>query len=485
MTSFLFWLTTLSLSVLALVFFVLWRRAKRLVEARENLWHASMRLLQNGNYSEVQTLVQRSETLLPPGAGQEISAALQAVAQDVRQHETARRELEDVLSSLQDAVLVVDAEARLRFLNAPALQLFGVRVEDVLGAQLLEALPSFGLDSSVSAALHEGRSTMGEQSLYFTNGHHANPNLVNGQNGARKRTGQIVPSHEENDQSSTRNGIGNSNGVQGNSIAGDARREIFMRVAPVRSSQGKVAGAVAILQDMTEMRRLERVRRDFVANASHELRTPIANIRAGAETILTDPHDSELALRFLPQIVSESERLSHLVSDLLDLAHADAAVETPRTPVNFCDVIDCVMQRLHEKATQNQVEVRRNYAQDACQARVSGDFAGLEQIVFNLLDNALLYTPSGGQVELGVQPDERAQQLIFSISDTGIGIPVEEQERVFERFYRVDKARSRAQGGTGLGLAIVKHIAENHRGSVSVQSAVDQGTIFIVRLPLI
>ena len=448
MTPFVFWSAVIFLGATALLFFFLWRRAIRLVEARESLWRASMRLLQNGNYSEVQTLAQQSEDLLPDGSGGEISAALQAIAHDVRQHETARRELEDVLSSLQDAVLVVDAEARLRYLNTPALQLFDVRVEDVLGAQLLEALPSFGLDSSVRAALHEGRSTMGEQSLYFTN-----------VTKTAKRTGQIAPSPEKEDESSTRNdafangnGSGNGNYGAGDAWSGDARREIFMRVAPVRSSQGKVAGAVAILQDMTEMRRLERVRRDFVANASHELRTPIANIRAGAETILTDPGDSDLAKRFLPQIVTESERLSHLVSDLLDLAHADAAVDTPRTPVNFCDVVESVVQRLHEKASQNNVEVRSDYAQNVCLSRVSGDFAGLEQIVFNLLDNALIYTPSGGKVELNMRLEQDAQQLVFSISDTGIGIPGEDQERVFERFYRVDKARSRAQGRHRSGI---------------------------------
>ncbi len=482
MLPFIFWLATVSLGVLAALFFVSWRRAVRLIEARENLWRASMRLLQSGNYSEVQTLAQRSESLLPDGAGKEISDALKAVAHDVRQHETARRELEDVLSSLQDAVLVVDAEARLRFLNTPALQLFNVRVQDVLGAQLLEALPSFGLESSVRAALQEGRSSMREQSFYFTDGHFST------QNGARKVSGQIAPTSD--DALSTRNGkTPNGSYLNGqrsgaSAAANDARREIFMRVAPVRSSLGKVAGAVAILQDMTEMRRLERVRRDFVANASHELRTPIANIRAGAETLLTDTADAALAQRFLPQIVEESERLSRLVSDLLDLAHADAAVETPRTPVNFCDVVDSVELRLRDKALQNGILVSRNFADEVCNARASGDFAGLEQIVFNLLDNALIYTPRGGKVELSLQLDEAAQQLVFSISDTGIGIPGDDQERVFERFYRVDKARSRAQGGTGLGLAIVKHIVENHRGSVSVQSAIDHGTIFVVRLPI-
>ena len=501
MTSFACWSIFVVSGALSLSFFGLWRRAKHSLRAREELWRSTMTLLQNGQYSEAQTLVKNRQSRLPQGATEEIGLALGAVARDVKQHETARRELEDVLSSLQDAVLVVDAEAHLRFLNAPALQLFGVQIQDVLGAQLLEALPSFGLDSCVRVALQEGRSTTREQSLYFTGATHP----------PRSRRSQIAENPIQNDDfdddrnpSSTRllasngttspettsqatNANATANAASGASAglfgANEARREILMRVSPVRSSLGRVAGAVAILQDLTEMRRLERVRRDFVANASHELRTPIANIRAGAETILSDPDDRELARRFLPQIVTESERLSRLVSDLLDLAHADAAPETPRTPVDFCAVADAVVERLQEKAMQNNVEVRRNYECDDGVACVAGDFASLEQIVFNLLDNALIYTPSGGKVELSIHISEIPHEVLFSISDTGIGIPGEDQERVFERFYRVDKARSRAQGGTGLGLAIVKHIVENHNGSIAVQSAIDHGTIFVVRLP--
>ena len=470
MTSFVFWLPVAALCAAVLVFFFLWRRAARLVAAREELWRRAAQLLQSGNYSEVAALAQRSQSLLPDGASSEIGAALHSVASDVRQHATARRELEDVLSSLQDAVLVVDAEAHLRFLNAPALQLFGVRVEDVLGAQLLEALPSFGLDSCVRLALQEGRSTMREQSLYFTNG----------QNATTRRTGQIIASNDENGESSTRNG---SHPSFASVVNGNARREVLMRVAPVRSSAGTVSGAVAILQDLTEVRRLERVRRDFVANASHELRTPIANIRAGAETVLSDPHDTQLAQRFLPQIVAESERLSRLVSDLLDLAHADAAIDTPLSPVDLCEVVEIVVARLKEKAAQNDIAVGIEYSKDDCVARVAGDFAGLEQVVFNLLDNALIYTPPGGIITLRLQANEGPREVVFSISDTGLGIPPEDQERVFERFYRVDKARSRSQGGTGLGLAIVKNIVENHKGRVSLQSAPAQGTTFTVRLP--
>jgi two-component system phosphate regulon sensor histidine kinase PhoR len=292
------------------------------------------------------------------------------------------------------------------------------------------------------------------------------------------------------------------------------------------------------------MRRLERVRREFVANASHELRTPIANIRAGAETILSNPQDPALAERFLPHLVTESERLSRLVTDLLDLARAEASAETSYSPVDLAAVATGVVQRLKEKASASNVAVHCDFDDTV---RVSGDAAALEQVVFNLLDNALMYTPAKGHITLrlgfvgttatgvdgtslryngtgasldGAIPDgvlngaslftiDRnnmcatltspslgaktatrsapplpvQKSVLLSVSDTGIGIPPADQERVFERFYRVDKARSRTQGGTGLGLAIVKHIVENHGGHVTVRSEVGQGSTFSVTLP--
>jgi two-component system phosphate regulon sensor histidine kinase PhoR len=397
-----------------------------------------------------------------------------------REEQVARRELEDVLASLQDAVLVVDGEARLRFLNAAAIDLFGVQVEDVLGAQILEALPSFGLEAAVRDALQDGQNHAREVSLYASSS-------TSSASAARTRFG-----------------------------TGSGRREVLLRVAPVRRSDGNVSGAVAILQDLTELRRLERVRRDFVANASHELRTPIANIRAAAETILDSAEDPTLVKRFLPQLVSEAERLSLLVSDLLDLARADSAIEAPRAPVELSAIVCEAVRRLTPKAENNRIALSFAAGDDTF---VLGDAAALEQVAVNLLDNAIMYTPSGGSIELAVQcvqqpvplygeksleheaehrveSDDYAnspiatvavpfivRQVTFSISDTGIGIPAADLPRIFERFYRVDKARSRAQGGTGLGLAIVKHIVEKHGGHVKVESEAGQGTTFIVTLP--
>ena len=332
------------------------------------------------------------------------------------------------MASLQDAVLVVDSQARLRFVNHAALQLFDLRIEEVLGANLIEALPSFGIEAAMRAALINGQSSAQELHLYA-------PKI----------------------------------------------REAFLRVAPVYSGAGAEVGAVAIVQDLTQLRRLERVRRDFVANASHELRTPIANIRATAETLLHAPDDAQLIQRFLPPLISEAERLSRLVSDLLDLARAEASEKVTRAPVELNHLVNSVVDSLRDKAGRNQIRIE--WQSDENNPIVSGDAAALEQVAFNLLDNALSYTPAGGAVALRLREKSDETAAILEVSDSGIGIPADDLPRIFERFYRVDKARSRSEGGTGLGLAIVKHIVESHGGHVEVDSQEGSGTTFRVELP--
>lgn len=399
------------------------------------MWGDALRALAAHDYSGAKALaaMMQTATLTRENAldeapqGAEVLLQTATLMEEEFEGMRERRELEDVLTSLQDAVLVVDSESRIRFVNAAAINLFDVRVEDALGAQLLEALPFFGLEVAVRAALTEGANTAQDVSLY-------SPTV----------------------------------------------RDVFLRVAPVRRSDGAVSGAVAIVQDFTEMRRLERVRRDFVANASHELRTPIANIRATAETILDSPDDPSLVARFLPHLVNEAERLSRLVSDLLDLARADSQGDTPRAVFNMSIVSHEVVERLNEKAVQNDIYVTCECGDTA---RMEGDAAAMEQVVFNLLDNALIYTPRGSQVRVATTYSEADKEIYVTVADNGAGIPADDLPRVFERFYRVDKARSRAQGGTGLGLAIVKHIVENHGGHIKVESEVGQGTTFTVTLP--
>ena len=416
------------LGSLALFFGAAWLLTLRQCHARED----ARRDILTAFASRNDGLIARLSAHLPPEQQtlwRRLSTQRAALEESQTEQARARRDLEDVLASLQDAVLVVDAQSRLRFVNQAALRLFGLRIEDVLGANLIEALPSFGIDAAMRAALYDGQSSAQEIHLYA-------PKL----------------------------------------------REVFLRVAPVYSGAGAEVGAVAIVQDMTELRRLERVRRDFVANASHELRTPIANIRATAETLLHAPGDAQLIGRFLPPLISEAERLSRLVSDLLDLARAEAGEKPARAPVELKRTVQSVVDSLSDKAARNAVRIE--WHPNGIAPVVSGDAAALEQVAFNLLDNALSYTPKGGQVALQLRETTGEKTAaVLEVSDTGLGIPADDLPRVFERFYRVDKARSRSEGGTGLGLAIVKHIVENHGGHVEVESQEGRGTTFRVELP--
>ena len=408
----------------AVAWFLAWQRARKSEEARRNILTAFAS--RNDDFiGELAADLAPEQQML----WRRLSTQRAALEESQIEQSRARRDLEDVLASLQDAVLVVDSQSRLRFLNGAALRLFELRIEDVLGANLLEALPSFGIDAAMRAALNEGQSSAQELHLYAP---------------------QV--------------------------------REVFLRVSPVYSGAGAEVGAVAIVQDMTELRHLERVRRDFVANASHELRTPIANIRATAETLMHDPNDAQLIKRFLPPLISEAERLSRLVSDLLNLARAEAEQKPTYAPVELRQTVSNVVDSLRDKAARHEIEIAWN-PDETLQARINGDAAALEQVAFNLLDNALSYTPRGGKVALVLREKQEGAATILEVTDSGIGIPADDVPRIFERFYRVDKARSRSEGGTGLGLAIVKHIVENHGGHVEVESEENQGTTFRVELP--
>ena len=235
-----------------------------------------------------------------------------------------------------------------------------------------------------------------------------------------------------------------------------------------------------VLHDVTELRRLEVIRRDFVANVSHELRTPLTAIKGYAETLLGPAGDErETARRFLAVIDRHSERLGRLIDDLLTLSD----LELGRTPLRSARVgvgpaIDDVLQILAEPRGAARASASSAQSRPACR-RVHADGDRLRQVLINLVDNAIKYTPAGGQrrcVRAVPRPaPEHAGMVEIAIEDTGIGIPAQDLPRLTERFFRVDKARSRELGGTGLGLAIVKHIVQAHGGSLAIASTLGQG----------
>lgn len=259
---------------------------------------------------------------------------------------------------------------------------------------------------------------------------------------------------------------------------GAPRRLLQVTAAPVREGG---PGAIVLVRDVSTIRRLERMRTDFVANVSHELRTPIAAIAGAAETLkegaLSDP---EAAPGFVGTIERHAERLKALVDDLLTLSRLESAPETiERVPVDFGNVVRQACDALASRARAAGLDLSVA-ATDV--PRLAGDPEALRRLVDNLVVNALTYTPSGGRVAVSLAVE--GGDAVLTVADTGIGIAPENLERVFERFYRVDKARSRSKGGTGLGLAIVKHSAHLHGGDVTVTSRVGAGSTFTVRIPL-
>jgi two-component system, OmpR family, sensor histidine kinase SenX3 len=234
---------------------------------------------------------------------------------------------------------------------------------------------------------------------------------------------------------------------------------------------------------LDELNRVNKIRRDFVANVSHELKTPATSLRLLAEsleeTIDKDPIQARL---FAAQLKKETERLSHLITDLLDLTRLESQerVENP-TPVDVRGVLMTVLARMRRVARKKNITLQWKRFGRAAQYTVHGDETQLTSMFTNLVDNAVKYTPPGGRVE--VTGGFEGSEIVIRVSDTGIGIPQATLPRIFERFYRVDKARSKETGGTGLGLSIVKHIAENHGGRVTVESAPGEGSTFTVYLP--
>jgi two-component system phosphate regulon sensor histidine kinase PhoR len=264
-------------------------------------------------------------------------------------------------------------------------------------------------------------------------------------------------------------------------VTGTLRQRFFaVTVASVRAME--TSGAVIVLHDITDLRKLERVRRDFVANVSHEFKTPLTAIQGFAETLLAGAiDDPQNRVRFLKIILDHSRRLAHLTDDLLELSKMDADrldLEVDRLSVSqfVQSCIETTQRTAAEKDLRVSVDLKTSLPD------IAADRRRLAEVLQNLLDNAVQYTPSGGRISVSASSD--GDEVEFTVSDTGIGIPKVDQPRIFERFYRVDVARSREVGGTGLGLSIAKHLVEAHGGRIWVESEVGRGSQFHFTVPV-
>ena len=374
---------------------------------------------------------------LPPFRSKELalladSMNRMAVRLDQRIHGilNQQNEHEAMLSSMEEGVLAVDNHGAILSLNETCAALLGADAAKLRGRIIYEVIRKPDLLSFVEAALAHNASLDGDLRFYGLEERWLNAH------------GTVL--HDAN------------------------RRKI---------------GALIVLHDVTRLRRLENVRRDFVANVSHELRTPITSIKGFVETLLDEALDNkESALRFLQIVHRQVNRLNAIICDLLTLSRIERGseeqtIEAAPEPVQ--EVLRAAVEMCQQRADARGIALILQCPEDLT-ASINAPL--LEQAVVNLVDNAIKYSGAGASVELeGCRNDE---EVVIRVKDAGCGIAAKHLPRLFERFYRVDKARSREQGGTGLGLAIVKHIVLAHQGSVDVESTVGKGSTFCIRLPV-
>ena len=325
-----------------------------------------------------------------------------------------------LVDALPFAAFTVDARGRVLVFNAAACALFGVDRARAIGRALIEVVPSVELERMVHAAL-----------------------------AGETRTRDVM--------------------------FGSGARELYFGV----TAQPYEDGAMAIAADRTALLAAERMRSDFTGNVSHELRTPLSAMKLMLETVLVAGDDPEARKMFLPQVQNEVERMIRLVEDLLELARSESGtVPLRRERFDLGELAAAAVQTFGKRADAAGV----NLAVDAPSAvETDADRGNLTQVVVNLVDNALRHTPAGGTVTIEVSRD--GPDAVLRVRDTGTGIPFSDLPRVFERFYVVDRSRSREHAGTGLGLAIAKHLVEAHGGSLTAESVYGQGATFTMRIP--
>jgi two-component system sensor histidine kinase SenX3 len=261
-------------------------------------------------------------------------------------------------------------------------------------------------------------------------------------------------------------------------LYGPPRQVMRLQTFPLQAA-GEIIGAVAFTRDMSEARRVESVRRDFVANVSHELKTPIGALGLLAETMnATD--DVDVIRQLADRVVRESDRLARIVDDLLDLSQIEVQEAPSREPLPVSVLVSEAVDHVQAAADAAGVEIV--ISPRPPRVEISCDHRQLRSALTNLIDNAIKYSNAGGAIEVGARVE--GDRVAFVVRDHGIGIPTRDLERIFERFYRVDRARSRETGGTGLGLAIVRHVAQVHGGEVTVESREGEGSTFTLYLPL-
>ncbi|PRX25112.1 PAS/PAC sensor signal transduction histidine kinase [Orenia metallireducens] len=339
-----------------------------------------------------------------------------------------KNKVEAIVTSIGDAVIAVNKERRIILFNLAAERIFGIKEDLVLDKSVIQITKNYKLDELVELSLEKNEIVTEELEM-------------------------LVPE----------------------------QRVFRVQIAPIEGIKESTVGVVAVLRDITDIRRLEEMRKEFVGNVSHELKTPLTSIKGYVETLLDSEPDKQVTRSFLSIIREEANRLQRLIEDLLSLSRLESKFEySSKEQVDMIKVINDTIFLLGEKARRKSIILEADLPVSLPLLKANRD--QMSRLMINLVDNAIKYTPDAGRVKARAYNED--EKLILEVEDTGLGIPEKDLPRIFERFYRVDKARSRKLGGTGLGLSIIKHIIEEHQGEISVESKLGEGSKFIVELPL-
>ncbi|NMO95482.1 two-component system histidine kinase PnpS [Paenibacillus lemnae] len=353
--------------------------------------------------------------------------SLQLQLKTIRDNESL---LQSVLNNMTGGILMIRHDGLVMLINRAAEGMLGIRAEQLTGKNYREMKQHYELTMLIQEGLEHRTHFREERNLYFP-------------------------------------------------------VESTVRLDGVSMTQedGSYRGMLFHLQDVTDIRRLERMRSEFVANVSHELKTPLAAVKGFAETLLGGVSDEKTSRSFLQIIYDESERLNRLIRDILELSKIESKRSAMEySPIHLSTFFESMFEFMKPYADKKRIQLKMEVPEELF---IEGDEDKLRQIFTNLLSNAVSYSQEGGRVQLTAEEMQEGDNLRFTVKDSGIGIPKKDLPRIFERFYRVDKARSRVSGGTGLGLSIVKHLVELHQGSIKVESEPGMGSSFIIEMPLL
>ncbi|NDI36323.1 two-component system histidine kinase PnpS [Chengkuizengella sediminis] len=403
-----------------------------LTKPLENIMMVAQQITR-GNYQSKVKIYNKDEIGQLGKAINKMASSLQYQMNRISENEIR---LKTVLEHLISGVIMIDRHGKIVLLNRASENILGIKENEILGKRYNDTKQNQELITLIQTCLQKKQHIREELTFYYPE-----------------------------------------------------QRTLEMNLVPLHQDHRQWSGILIVMHDITAIRKLEKMRSDFAANVSHELKTPIAAVKGFSETLLSGAlDDRETAKSFLQIIYDESDRLNRLISDILELSKIESkAIPLNYSPLAMHPFVQKTVQMLESQSNEKQIHIALNVNQDLY---MEADEDRLRQVFINLLSNAINYTPESGHIEVQVEylnlsEDVNDEKVRIKISDTGIGIPKKDLPRIFERFYRVDKARSRSSGGTGLGLSIVKHIVELHKGEIKVESDVGSGTTFIIDLPLV